>query len=165
MRPQPTPVPNNGLEEIMSIVRTFAFVKAEAFASEHKAKNAAMLGSMGWVILHKRYGEEVRQPLPSELAQAIGELFDENIEGMAEADYAEHPNAWLRYGFDEGPMFVVEASRNGTATLSKYADQDDIDPVAEVTFSVERGPLLSLWLWLAEGELERIRSAYPRCGW
>lgn len=124
-----------------------------------------MSGPRGWVILHKRYGEDVRQPSDGELAQAVDELFDEHIEGMTEADYAEHPNAWLSYGFDDGPVFVVEASRNQTATLAKYADQDDIDPVVEATFNMDWNTILSLWRWLAEGKIEEIRSAFPRCGW
>ena len=125
----------------------------------------AVSNSTGWVILHKRYDEDVRQPSDGELAQAIDELFNEEIKRMTEADYAEHPSAWLRHGFDEGPMFVVEANRDGTATLSKYADQDEIDPMAEATFSIHRDAILSLWRWLAEGKIEQIKSAYPGCRW
>jgi hypothetical protein len=84
---------------------------------------------------------------------------------MTEAGYAEHPNAWLRYGFDEGPMFVADAYRYKTVTLSKYADQDDIDAVTQATFNIDRESLLALWRWLAAGEFERIRAAYPGSGW
>lgn len=124
-----------------------------------------MSNSTGWVILTKRYGEDVRQPSGEDLAQAIDELFVEEGEGMTEADYADHPNAYLRYGFDEGPVFVAEANRNKSATLSKYADQDDIDAMVEATFNMDRDTILSLWRRLALGRVEEIRSAYPRCGW
>jgi len=99
------------------------------------------------------------------LAQAVDELFKENVEGMTETDYAEHPNAWLRYGFDEGPVFVADASRYKTVTLSKYADQDDTDAVAEASFNIDWERLLTLWRWLSAGEIDRIRAAFPRCGW
>jgi hypothetical protein len=124
-----------------------------------------MSRSTAWVVLHKRYGEDIRHPSDRELTQAVDELFDERIEGMTEADYLDHPNAWLRYGFDDGPEFVAEASRNQTATLAKYADQDDVDPVAEATFNMDRNKIVSLWRLLAEGKIEEIRRAYPRCGW
>jgi hypothetical protein len=124
-----------------------------------------MAQSSGWTILHKRYGAEIRQPSHAELADAISELFDEHIIGMTEADYAEHPAASLRYGFDDGPMFLAEARRNKTVTLARYADQDDVDPVAAATYNVDRSTLLFLWQQLAEGNLEQVRSAFPGCGW
>src|SRR5262245_11972035 len=124
-----------------------------------------MSQSPAWVILTKRYGDDIRTPSDDHLAQAVDELFNENLKGISEDDYVEHPSAWLRYGFDEGPVFVVEANRYGTVTLSKYADQDDTDAVAEATFNIERERLLPLWRWLSAGHIERIRAAYPRCGW
>lgn len=47
---------------------------------------------------------------------------------MADLDYEEHPNIWLRYGFDEGPMYVLDLYRQGLVLFSKYADQDYNDP-------------------------------------
>jgi hypothetical protein len=85
---------------------------------------------------------------------------------MTESDYAEHPNAWLRYGFDEGPVLVIDVYRKGTVIFSKYADQDDVEPLTEYTMqNVERESLLSLWKWLANGEIEKIRTKHPTCGW
>jgi hypothetical protein len=118
-----------------------------------------------WVVLTRRYGGDFRQPSDKQLAQAVDELFTEDLPGMKESDYLEHPNAWLKYGFDDGPLFVADASRSKTVSLSKYADQDDDDPLTEVTFEVDRNSLLMLWVWLAMGEIMRIREAYPSCGW
>lgn len=118
-----------------------------------------------WVVLTRRYGEDIRQPSEEQRLQAVDELFTENIQGMTDADYAEHPNAWLRYGIDEGPVFVADASRSKTVTLSKFADQDDDNAVAESTFTIDRAQLLALWHWLSAGEIERIRAEYPKCGW
>jgi hypothetical protein len=105
-------------------------------------------------------------PSDSHLALAADEIFNESIEGMTEADYAGHPTAWLRYGFDEGPMFVIEVSRDRTVTLSRYADQDDIDPSVEYQMTnMPQERLATLWNWLARGEMEKIRAEYPDCGW
>ena len=120
---------------------------------------------MPWTVLHLRYGEDIRTPSENDLERAVDELFNEDLPGMLKFDYAEHPNAWLRFGWDEGPEFVVEASRYKTVTLLKYADQDDIDAMTEATFNIDNERLLTLWRWLAAGEIDRIRAAYPRCGW
>jgi hypothetical protein len=77
-----------------------------------------------WVILLRRYGTETRSPSTGDLAKAVSELFDESIPAMTESDYREHGAASLRYGFDAGPMFTVEITRSGSATLEQWADQD-----------------------------------------
>jgi hypothetical protein len=56
-------------------------------------------------------GEDVRSPLDSDLRRTVNELLNESIAGMLESDYAGHPNAWLRYGDEEGPVFVADAIR------------------------------------------------------
>ena len=125
-----------------------------------------MAQSTGWVILSTRYGGDIRQPSQRELAQAIDEVVTEDLNGMTEQDYAEHPNAWLRYGYDDGPVYVVDAYRDGTVICSQYADQDDVDPVRETTLeAVTREQLLSLWKRLAEGDIASIRAKYPDLGW
>jgi len=124
-----------------------------------------MSQSSAWVILTRRYGEDVRQPSEDDLTQAVNELFNENYKAMTETDYAEHPNAWVRYGFDEGPMFVIEANRDKTVTLLKYADQDDVEAIAKYTVRDKSGEnILSLWKLLAKGEIEEIRMALS-CLW
>ena len=64
-----------------------------------------------WTILTRRYGGDVRDPSPADLAAAIHELYHEDLAGMTSADYEEHGSATLRYGFDEGPMFLVTVTR------------------------------------------------------
>lgn len=43
---------------------------------------------------------------------------------ISEADYNEHPGASLRFGNDEGPMFVVYVYRHGEIVLEQWADTD-----------------------------------------
>ena len=85
---------------------------------------------------------------------------------MSESDYAEHPNAWLTRGSDDGPMFVIDAYRTGDVILSKYADQDDAEPEQSVTIrSVSKEVVVELWASLSKGEFERIRAMCPDCKW
>jgi hypothetical protein len=119
-----------------------------------------------WTILTRRYGADVRHPSHTQLLAAVNELYDENIAGMEESDYAEHPNAFLRSGTDDGPMFVVDAYRSGTVILVKYADQDFGEPSHEVTLTnVRRETLLALWASLVSGDFGRILTECPLCRW
>jgi hypothetical protein len=113
-----------------------------------------------WVILQRRYGEEVRCPSAALLAEAIGELYRENLPGMTEGDYEEHGAGSLRYGFDDGPMIVVGVSRHGLVTLEEWADQDykqELSP-PRVMRALPEEQALRLWLWLARGEIGSVRS-------
>jgi hypothetical protein len=103
-------------------------------------------------------GEDIPQPSQAVLRQVADELI--------KAKDAEHPNACLRCGTDEGPMFVIDAYAGGTVILTKYPDQDSGDPLDEtklINISAQR--LFELWLLLASGSLEKIRLQYPECRW
>jgi hypothetical protein len=122
--------------------------------------------STAWVILTSRYGGDKRQPSERDLARAIDELFDESPSGMREPDFAEHPNAWLRYGFDDGPLRVIDVYRTGVVIFSKYADADLEELQSEnAVRGLDGDRALSLWKWLANGEIKKIVASYPECGW
>ena len=114
-----------------------------------------------WQYFQKRYGESVSSPSRLELSNAVTELFYEKIPGMTEADYIEHGNAHLRYGFDDGPMYVVEISRIGRATLEEWADQDyENELCPSKTIPVTAQQALDLWLLLADGKIDQVRTAF-----
>jgi dihydrofolate synthase/folylpolyglutamate synthase len=116
--------------------------------------------SQPWTILTARYGGDTRNPTDTQLAEAIAELYHEALPGMTEGDYAEHGAAFLRYGWDDGPMFVVAATRLREVTLEEWADQDfeqELAP-ARAMRDVSEDRMLQLWIWLAEGQIDRVRS-------
>ena len=115
-----------------------------------------------WCYLLRRYGEETRMPTPDEISAAVKELYEENLPGMSEGDYEEHGASSLRYGFDEGPMYVLEITRHGTARLEEWADQDyetELCPMREVR-ALPREKAVLLWERLAAGEIELVRSHF-----
>jgi hypothetical protein len=77
-----------------------------------------------WVILTARYGSDTSAPTNADLARAIEELYVEDLPGMTEAHYEEHGAAWIRHGFDDGPMYVLEVTRTGIVRFEEWADQD-----------------------------------------
>lgn len=116
--------------------------------------------SQPWVILTRRYGGDARGPTVAQLVEAIVELYHETLPGMTESDYAEHGAASLRYGHDDGPMYVLEISRLRTVTFEEWADQDyeqEMAPPGRLR-EVPQDEALRLWSWLAEGEIDRVRS-------
>ena len=113
----------------------------------------------GWVILTRRYGGDRRDPSTEELAAAIRELFVEDLPGITEADYVEHGDASLRYGFDEGPMYVVAIDRLGNATFEEWADQNyetELAP-ARTLHLTSQDDAVQLWTLLTTGNVDAIR--------
>jgi hypothetical protein len=116
--------------------------------------------SQPWVILARRYGSDTRSPTVVQLAEAVAELYHETLPGMTEGDYAEHGAATLRYGYDDGPMYVLEVSRLREVTLEEWADQDYEQTLAPPRRmrDVSEDQALRLWSWLAQGQIDRVRS-------
>lgn len=113
-----------------------------------------------WLILTRRYGGDTRSPSAAQLAEAIAELYHESSPDMTEADHTEHGVASLRYGYDDGPMHVLEVNRIHELTLEEWADQEYEQALAPPRrlCGVPEDQALLLWSWLAEGQIERVRS-------
>ncbi len=110
--------------------------------------------SHGWLILTKRYGADVRAPTAVELAEAVREVFDPTI------DDEEHGAAFLRYGHDDGPMYVVELTCGRIARYVEWADQDDVEPLAPAREAEDVGDAeaLQLWTLLSRGDVAALRG-------
>jgi hypothetical protein len=102
-----------------------------------------------------RYGSEVRDPSPDQLAKAIGEL-------KTRRGDEEHPNTSLRLGLADGRVLVLDAYTSGTVYFREYADQDDADPVkSRAARGVEFDGIEKLFKLLAEGDLVAVNTV----GW
>ena len=112
------------------------------------------------VDLNTRFGGGGRNPSDSELRAAIREVFHEDHPSLVEGHYAEHPNAWLTYGFqadDKWTVYVLDLYRNGQLVFSCFLDQDDLDPEFERTMDcVTEQEALRLWRLLAAGKIELL---------
>ena len=118
--------------------------------------------SDSWCYLQYRYGEEKKAPTREDIAAALEQLNEENLPGMAEAGYEEHGSASLRYGYDEGPMYVLDITRHGTARWEEWADQDFdmvLRPMMEMN-SLSREKALLLCEQLAAGDIEAVRACF-----
>lgn len=106
-----------------------------------------------WLILTTRYGEDVRDPTPDQVARAIADL-------KTRREDTEHPNTWLRLGLSDGRVLVLDAYTSGTVYFKQFADQDDADPVTNrMAKAVEMDGLEKLFKLLAEGDVAGINEA------
>lgn len=120
--------------------------------------------SKPWVILNRRYGEDIRDPSPEQLADAIRELYVEDLSGMTEADYEEHGAGSLRFGSDDGPMYVLEATRGGILRFEQWADQDyevQLSPTRTMT-SAPQALATELFVQLASGDIAAVRGRFAQ---
>ena len=115
---------------------------------------------MATVNLNFRFGDATEDPTPADLERAAREVFEETNPSCSEADYAEHPNAWLDYGEAAGDAWSVttlDLYRTGEMRFVKYADQDDAEPEFEFAMQVGRDEALRLWLLLRAGKITELR--------
>jgi hypothetical protein len=81
------------------------------------------------VILSRRYGGDVRNPTSTaegSPCRAVLEPFGHDRSRLRRAG-----SAFLRFGEDEGPMYVVYVTRTGRVTFEQWADQDFMVELAE----------------------------------
>lgn len=80
---------------------------------------------------------------------------------MTEGDYYEHGAASLRYGYDDGPMYLIEITRSGKASFEQWADQDFMRELSpSVVRTVTEEEALELWLMLSRGQVEHVKKYF-----
>lgn len=106
-----------------------------------------------WCILTTRMGRDISEPTDADLERALTDVF-------ATHD-SEHPNAWLRLGSDEGPMFVLDAYESRRILFEQWADADFDNSLAPKIVLTEIQPEVALELWraLRRGDVETVRRA------
>jgi hypothetical protein len=115
-----------------------------------------------WCYLLGRYGDETGAPTREAISEAVKQLYEESLPDMTEGDYDAHGAASLRFGYDDGPMYVLEITRHGVARWEEWADQDyqtALCPVKErESLPYEKAVLLSEQL--AEGKADLVRAYF-----
>lgn len=117
-----------------------------------------------WFILTKRYGGDTRDPSAEELRAALTEVFVEDLPGMTRADYKEHPSAFVRYGTDSGPMYVLYIDRSRAATLEQWTDHDFGDELAQplTMKGISLGQAIEMCDKLKSGQIENLLDEFNR---
>lgn len=107
--------------------------------------------SNSWCILTTRMGADIRSPSDEELQTILKEVLS--------ATDQEHPNSWLRFGYDTGPMFLLDVYIDGTILFGQWLDTDydkEFAPEGRLE-RVSFDDALRLWRALQRGDLDTIR--------
>jgi hypothetical protein len=105
-----------------------------------------------WVTLTAMDGEEVEEPTDEELAEALAHLY-----GSPAA--AEPAVATLRFGYDDGLMYVAEISAGGDVVFEEWSDRDcEIALAGPRRMRASQADALALWCSLARRQVNRIRE-------
>jgi len=114
--------------------------------------------------LHFRFGNEIESPTDADIRTALAEVFHESHPDLVDGDYVEHPNAWLQFGYENGAdwsLIVVDVYRSGAVSYSRWADQDDDDPVVEARIeSVSETRANELLNMLLNRRLDELSSEF-----
>jgi len=111
-----------------------------------------------FVLLNSRWGDTIRSPSREDLERAVHEIFHEDLPHLAEEDYAEHPNAELVLGFDEGegPSTTLDVFRGGLVFLTE-APEPDGAPTRQMRLDrLDEAHTLRLWSSLLAGRIAEV---------
>ncbi len=102
----------------------------------------------------------MKAPTEKQLVSALHEVYVENALAGHGGDASDHGSAVLRFGYDDGLMYVLEVMCGGTVTFEEWGDQDcEIELAAPRSMTlVPKELALQLWQWLAHRQVAKIRS-------
>jgi hypothetical protein len=88
------------------------------------------------------------------------------LDNLSEADYKEHPNAWLIYGHEDGELwteYTLDVYRDGTVNFTKYKDVDDDEPEFEYSVSnTKKDNAIELWKMICDGSVDDILKRFDK---
>ena len=109
--------------------------------------------TQAWVTLTGMDGRDIAAPSGEELEAALDALFD-----AAEAG-GEPASASLRFGYDDGLMYVAEIGSDGTLRFEEWSDRDcEIALASPRTMRGDYDLACALWMLMAKRQVSRIRE-------
>ena len=105
--------------------------------------------TQAWVVLTRADGRDTSAPSESDLAEALAAVFS----GKPGAD-GEPASATLRFGYDDGLMYVLEVSGDGEIGFEEWSDRDcEIALASPRRMTAGKSEAFQLWCWLAQAGL------------
>jgi hypothetical protein len=75
-----------------------------------------------FLLLSRRFGGDMTNPTEDDLEAALREVFEMAEPGLAGAEDGKSQGAFLQFGPDTGPIFVLYAHRKGELVLEQWVD-------------------------------------------
>ena len=111
-----------------------------------------------WVTLTGPDGREHASPTEQQMAEVLADLYAAPNKKAASAP-AEPRSAALRFGYDDGLMYVAEISSSGQASFEEWSDRDcELALASPRRMAANRTQAQQLWSLLAARQVSKIRA-------
>ncbi|WP_308922243.1 hypothetical protein [Janthinobacterium sp. J1-1] len=112
--------------------------------------------TQAWFILTRPDGRNISAPTPTQLAEALEQVYREASPGPDGGP----ASAMLRFGYDDGLMYQVEVASGGEVTFEEWSDRDCEIALASPRrmTALRQDDALQLWQWLAQRQVAKIRA-------
>jgi hypothetical protein len=124
--------------------------------------------TQAWLTLTSMDGRDIAAPTEAQLAAVLAELYaplrndDGKGKGKARnrpAPASEPASAALRFGYDDGLMYVIEVSRGGHIRFEEWSDRDcELALAPPRRMSADLTQAQQLWALMARRQVSRIRE-------
>jgi hypothetical protein len=105
-----------------------------------------------WVVLTSLDGLDTAAPTDAQLGAELAQVY-------APRAGLEPASAVLRFGYDDGLMYVAEVSTAGDIKFEEWSDRDcEMALAAPRRMRATEAEALQLWRWLAHRAVARIRD-------
>lgn len=112
--------------------------------------------SQAWITLTSVDGRDIAAPTEKQLAAVLAELYAQRKKAGAQAEPA---TASLRFGYDDGLMYVAEVSSNGEISFEEWSDSDcEIALASPRRMTASQQQALQLWSLMAKRQVSKIRD-------
>lgn len=112
--------------------------------------------TQAWVTLTSVDGRDIPAPTQQQLAAALAELFGKRKKGDP---IPEPASAALRFGYDDGLMYVAEVSNTGEIRFEEWSDSDcELALAAPRRMQAGQAQAQELWNMMAKRQVSRIRE-------
>lgn len=111
--------------------------------------------TQAWVTLTGPDGHDVAAPTDKQLAATLAEIYARRKKDQD----AEPATAALRFGYDDGLMYVAEVSSTGEVSFEEWSDRDcEIALASPRRMTASQAQALQLWCMLARRQVSKIRD-------
>ncbi|ATQ78184.1 hypothetical protein CR152_29495 [Massilia violaceinigra] len=124
--------------------------------------------NQAWLTLTSMDGRDIAAPTEAQLTAVLAELYAaprktrskaEAKGNGAPAPAAEPASAALRFGYDDGLMYVIEVSRGGAIRFEEWSDRDcELALAPPRRMSADLTLAQQLWSLMARRQVSRIRE-------
>lgn len=116
--------------------------------------------TQAWVVLTSLDGRDIEAPTDKQLAAVLAEIYARNKPRDKKAGVpAEPASAVLRFGYDDGLMYVAEVSSSGEISFEEWSDRDcELALARPRRMTANQSEALQLWYLLARRQVSKIRE-------